>query len=370
MNKRNIRLCLVLSEGMSLQLWDEYGLLNRELALYRELINYGVHTTFVSFGKSSEYKYKNILKEFEIIYNKWGLSNAQYIRFINIFNFYKLSKIDLVKTNQLESINTAVKISRFWKIPLLGRMGYFKSFIAKKIGKSEFSKDIIPLEKKLASNSSQIILTTDQSINKFIKYYPISKNKIILIPNYVDSKIFNYDSSIKKKYDILFIGRFSVEKNLKNLLKALIGLNLQILFIGRGELKTMVDEYKTKYNLNLEIIDMVPNEHLPKYINSSKIYILPSLAEGHPKSLLEAMSCQTPVIGTNVFGIANLLTHNSNGILCDITIESIRNSIKKTINDKAMHDKLAKNARKYILEHFTVQKIAKKEYKVYKNILN
>ena len=57
MNKRIINLCLVLTEGMSLQLWDEYGLLYREIALYRELINHGVHTTFVSFGNSDELKY-------------------------------------------------------------------------------------------------------------------------------------------------------------------------------------------------------------------------------------------------------------------------------------------------------------------------
>ena len=85
-NNKNIRLCLVLTEGMSFQLWEKYGLLYREIVLYRELINHGVHTTFVSFGNSDELKYKNSLSEFDIIYNKWGLPNALYIKLINIFN--------------------------------------------------------------------------------------------------------------------------------------------------------------------------------------------------------------------------------------------------------------------------------------------
>ena len=89
MNKRIINLCLVLTEGMSFQLWDEYGLLYREIALYRELINHGVHTTFISFGNASELSYKNKFKEFDIIYNRWGLPNALYIKLINIFNSKK-----------------------------------------------------------------------------------------------------------------------------------------------------------------------------------------------------------------------------------------------------------------------------------------
>ena len=132
-NNNNIRLCLVLTEGMSFQLWEKYGLLYREIVLYRELINHGVHTTFVSFGNSNELKYKNSLSEFEIIYNKWGLSNSLYIKFINLLNFKKLKNIDIVKTNQIESINTAINIANFWDKPIVGRMGYLKSFQKKKL---------------------------------------------------------------------------------------------------------------------------------------------------------------------------------------------------------------------------------------------
>ena len=149
-----------------------------------------------------------------------------------------------------------------------------------------------------------------------------------------------------------------------------MALIYRILFIGRGLLKDMVIDYKQKYNLNLELIDMVPNEKIPKYMNSAKIYILPSLAEGNPKSLLEAMACQMPVIGSNVYGISNLITHNSNGILCDTTIEGISTSIKKLSNNRVLQNRLAKNARKYILKHCSLDIIAKKEFKIYNNILN
>ena len=61
-NNKNIRLCLVLTEGMSFQLWDEYGLLKREISLYKKLLNFGIKTTFVSFGNRNELKYKKCVK--------------------------------------------------------------------------------------------------------------------------------------------------------------------------------------------------------------------------------------------------------------------------------------------------------------------
>ena len=371
-NNKNIRLCLVLTEGMSFQLWDEYGLLKREISLYKKLLNYGIKTTFVSFGNRNELKYKNILSEFEIIYNKWGLSNSLYIKSINLLNTQKLKRIDIVKTNQIESINTATNISKFWGIPILGRMGYLKSFQKKKLHgvDSQLYYDAIKLEKKLAVNSSKIILTTKQLKESFESSYPESHNKIIVIPNFVDTTLFKPNYDLEKKYDLLYIGRLTEQKNIRILLKAVIGLKLKILFIGKGPFKNNILKYKKKYNLNLELLDMVPNQDLPFYMNIASIFILPSSFEGNPKSLLEAMSCEMPVIGADSPGISNLISHNNNGYICDSTIDGIRKAINELINKVELQNKLSKNARRYILDYFSLDLIVKKELDLYHEIFH
>ena len=371
-NNKNIRLCLVLTEGMSFQLWEKYGLLYREIALYRELINHGVHTTFVSFGNSDELKYKNSLSEFEIIYNKWGLSNSIYIKFINLLNFKKLKNIDIVKTNQIESINTAINIANFWDKPIVGRMGYLKSFQKKKLHgvKSKFYLDSVNLEKKLAFYSSKIVLTTNQLKESFESSYLESHNKIIVIPNFVDTTLFKPDYNIEKKYDLLFVGRLTEQKNIRILLKSVIGLKLKILFIGKGPFKNNILKYKKKYNLNLELLDMVPNQDLPFYMNIASIFILPSSFEGNPKSLLEAMSCGMPVIGANSPGISNMISHNNNGFICDSTIDGIRKAINELVNKVELQNKLSKNARLYILENYSLDLIVKKELGLYDEIIH
>ena len=371
-NNKNIRLCLVLTEGMSFQLWDEYVLLYREIALYKELLNHGVHTTFISFGNASELSYKNKFKEFDIIYNRWGLPNSIYIKYINLLNFKKLKSIDLVKTNQIESINTATNIAKFWEKPILGRMGYLKSVqICCLHGvDSQLYCDATKLEKKLAVNSSKIILTTRQLKENFESSYSESKNKIIIIPNFIDTALFKPDYNIEKKYDLLFVGRLTEQKNIEILLESVIGLKLKILFIGKGPLKKNILNYKKKYDLNLELIDMVPNQELPIYFNSASIFILPSSIEGNPKSLLEAMSCEMPVIGADSPGISNMISHNNNGFICDSTIDGIREAINDLVNKVELQNKLSKNARRYIIENFSLDLIVKRESELYKEIIH
>ena len=372
LENNKIRLCLVLTEGMSFQLWDKYGLLNREISLYRELINHGVHTTFVSFGNSDELEYKKILSEFDIIYNKWGLPNYIYIKCINLLSYKKLKNIDLVKTNQVESIKTAINIAKFWGKPILGRMGYLKSFQKKKLhgDESQLYYDAIKLEKKLASNSSKIILTSQQLKEGLEKFYPKSHNKIIVIPNFVDTTIFKPDHNIEKKYDLLYIGRLAEQKNIKMLIKAVIGLKLKILFIGRGPFKNNIIKNKKKYNLNIELIDMVPNQDLPVHYNSASIFILPSSFEGNPKTLLEAMSCEIPVIGANSPGISNVILHKKNGYICESTIDGIKNAINELINKRELQKNLGKSARQYILENHSLNLTVKRELEVYNKVLN
>lgn len=371
MENQNIRLCLVMTEGMSFQLWDEYGQLNREVTIYQELINFGVHTTFISFGNKTELKYSNIYKEFDFIYNKWKLPNILYKIMINIFYFNKLRKIDLIKTNQVDSINVAKMISQIFKKPILGRMGYLKSFQKKQIHgeNSTIYLNAVKLEKKIASYSSKIILTTEDLKEKFYNYHRISKNKIKIIPNYVDTRIFKPNNQ-NKKYDLLFVGRLTEQKNIINLVKAVKDFSLKILFIGSGPLKNQIVHLIKMYNLNLKLIDRVPNNKLPSFMNSASIFVQPSAFEGNPKTLLEAMACGLPVIGSNSPGISNLIKHKNNGYICESTINGIKNAINDLASNVELQNKIGGNASKYIQDNYALDLVVEKELKMFNDILN
>ena len=78
--------------------------------------------------------------------------------------------------------------------------------------------------------------------------------------------------------------------------------DLRALIIGNGPLKKELFNSFGKNENQIKWVEKVSNHELPKYMNQAKILVLPSFYEGHPKVLIEAMSCEMTVIASNVKG--------------------------------------------------------------------
>jgi glycosyltransferase involved in cell wall biosynthesis len=129
-----------------------------------------------------------------------------------------------------------------------------------------------------------------------------------------------------------------------------------------------IEATTSEKGVSVEFKKNVLNEKLPEELNKSEIFILPSFYEGCPKTLLEAMSCGLPCIGTNVEGIKEIVRHRENGYLCDTDSNSIREAIAEVLGDKQLQKKIGQNARQTILENFDFKKIIEKEINIYKTL--
>jgi glycosyltransferase involved in cell wall biosynthesis len=69
------------------------------------------------------------------------------------------------------------------------------------------------------------------------------------------------------------------------------------------------------------------------------------------------MACGLPVIGTRVSGIKELIRDGETGLLCETDPDSMRASIQRALGDPDLCKKLGINARKYIEDHFSLQRI-------------
>lgn len=123
-----------------------------------------------------------------------------------------------------------------------------------------------------------------------------------------------------KKYDFVHVGRLTAVKNQKMLFDAFNIVykrnpSVQLLIIGRGELYRDVCSYALKLDCsqNVTIINGCDDPSL--YLDESKIFVLSSLYEGNPISILEAMSHGLPIISTDVGGISDVIKDCKNGFL-------------------------------------------------------
>jgi len=89
----------------------------------------------------------------------------------------------------------------------------------------------------------------------------------------------------------------------------------KVLIIGDGSMLKQVKSDSGQSKCNFEFTGKIERTEMPKQFNRMKLFVLPSESEGLPKVALESMACGTPVLATNVGGMADYINHGQNGYL-------------------------------------------------------
>lgn len=373
-----MKLILFFTYGVSLKTWAETGLLDREILLYKRLIKKGVKVSFITYGDSSDYQYKDKLGEIEIIpfyafvkRPENGLLRYIQSHFLPFILKDCLKSADIIKTNQM-STTFAPLIAKFlFKKKLIVRCGFEWFFFMLQRKTSLLPKVRMFLTEWIYYHLADTIILTSENDKQFVSNrFNIRKEKINIISNFVDCDIYRpMDLSERKKGKLLFIGRLTGQKNLFNLFDAIKQSGCTLDIVGDGELKSQLLEYAERNQIKVNFLGRLPNSQVPALMNQYEVFILPSLYEGTPKVLLEAMACGLAVIGTDVVGIREIIKHKVNGYLCNTDSKSIHDSIDIVMNDDVLRKQMGMNARQYVLENHSLDKIVDLEYDLYQKLL-
>lgn len=222
------------------------------------------------------------------------------------------------------------------------------------------------LKKRLYPKAAGVIAQT-QYAKEILSSYLQSAN-IIVIPNPV--KVIE-PLPVKKLKRIVCVGRLEEVKGHGFLIKAFAKLHCddwELSIVGDGSLS---EELRNLAN-NLGIADRVFfHGHLidfRKELSEAEIYVLPSIKEGFPNALLEAMSVPLPCISTDFMGSENeLLVDGENGIVVPVAdVDALAKALKELVNDPTKRSYLATNAIK-VREQYAFHKISKKYLEFFEN---
>ena len=123
-----------------------------------------------------------------------------------------------------------------------------------------------------------------------------------------------------------------------------------------------------KINVDVNFMGRATNDKMPEIYNQYPIYVLCSKYEGNPKTLLEAMSCECAVIGTEVPGIREIIIDGENGLLVPENVTSLNTAIRGLLANKSLCQRLGANAREYIMNNNSMDHAINKEYAVYQQL--
>ncbi len=104
--------------------------------------------------------------------------------------------------------------------------------------------------------------------------------------------------------------------------------------------------------------------------NAADIFVLPSIEDNLPNTLIESLACGTPVVGFNTGGIPDALTHKDNGYIAEYNkAEDLARGIGWILEDKNRLKNLGKNAREKAVKNYTYEIIGERYSKLYKSLL-
>lgn len=365
-------LVLFFTRGVSLRTWSMVGMLDREIAVYKYLNSQGFQISFLTYGDAKELGFAQQLGDIRILCNHHGLPLRRYEDLLFSIHGHILRSADVFKTNQTYGSEIALWASLLFRKQLVARCGYmWSNNAAREHGpNSPEALEARRVERKVFSAADGIVVTTKAMLSDVENRIESAGDKTRVIPNYVDTHIFRPNGQERDPNTLIFVGRIAPEKNLESFLEAVVPLNVKVVMVGEGRLRPQLQERFSILGDRVIWEGNVPNSQLPAYINRAAIFVLPSLYEGHPKSIIEAMACGIPVIGSDSPGIRDLISHMETGCLCGTDPESIRSAIENLLNRPNLCREMGEKARRYILENYSLPAISRLELAFLEELLN
>jgi len=210
-------------------------------------------------------------------------------------------------------------------------------------------------------NSDALTTVSEYLKERTLADFNITK-EITVIPNFVDPHKFRRLKRDREEKIICHSSNFRPIKRIPDIIKAfktiLQEVECRLLLIGDGPERSEVEYLAKDLGIlgNIEFLGNVKN--VMEIIGRSDLFFLPSEDESFGLAALEAMSCEVPVVATNVGGLKELISHGVDGYLTNVgDIEALAQNALKILTDSGLQEKLGRNARQKVLEQYTPEKI-------------
>ena len=236
------------------------------------------------------------------------------------------------------------------------------------------------------------IISISGDINREIKDNGIPDHSVVSIPNSVDEHYFKPGKNERTRAvsSVCFIGRLAEEKGVGYLIKAMEGVKkewqgVRLCIVGEGPLKSDLEDLSRHLNLMDDTVFVGHTDAVLSYYQDADLFVLPSLSEGLPLSLLEALSCGLPVIATAVGGNRETLDPQyareiiplseyhvgEYGLLVNPEdVEGLTNAMLRLLRDETLAKNLSKRARGWVQQSFGVDRVIGQYRSLYNRLID
>ena len=178
------------------------------------------------------------------------------------------------------------------------------------------------------------------------------EQKVPVVYNGIDlSRCIPKETYTAGKMTLIHIGRFNVQKNHRGLLESFQMLQKQVpdcrlQLLGDGELREEMEDYARKLGIEDSVEFLGSQSDVYPYLHQADIFLLPSLFEGMPMTIIEAMGTGLPVVASAVGGVPDMLCDGQSGFLVPCDPEAVSRACERLAASESLRRQLGENARR------------------------
>jgi glycosyltransferase involved in cell wall biosynthesis len=206
----------------------------------------------------------------------------------------------------------------------------------------------------------------------------VPAEKIKTIANGIDVQAFENarGQTIRENKIIGIVARLDLQKGFEYLLRAIREIcvthpALQVVCVGEGPDRNAIEMMIQEYGLQSNVLLAGQQSDMPAVYAAMDIFVLPSLNEGLPMTVLEAMAASRPVIATRVGAIPSVITDGENGLLVEPRdVKGLRDAIASLLSDPDRCQVLGERGHNWVSRNFTADAMALKYREMYEGVLD
>ncbi|MCD6460213.1 glycosyltransferase [bacterium] len=264
-----------------------------------------------------------------------------------LFNLIRKNNVDILHTYLFHANILGRAVGRIAKVPLIFS-GQRNVDLWRNFFHNAADRLTVKFCEKIISNSSA-------GKEFLVKNVGIEQDKILVVPNGINVENYNQvKHKAKKTINFSVVASLTRKKGHSYLFKSFQKMyannkNVKLMIIGTGPLKNELEQLSVDLGINENTVFLGFLDNPAKYLEQSDIFVLPSLWEGMPVALMEAMACGLPCIASDVGGVGELIDNNISGILVKPKdIDALYESMLRLISSPDERAKLGEGARKKI----------------------
>jgi len=247
-------------------------------------------------------------------------------------------------------------------------------------GRGLWKRRLLALAERLAAVATAKVICVSEHDRELALSWKVTKpDQMVVVHNGIDPRLFleidgpspRRELCLEDLPVLTFVGRLAPPKDLLTVLEAMRGLSKVILLVvGDGELKPQVEKCVKEYGLEGQVQLLGQRSDIPQILAASDVFVLSSLWEGLPYTIIEAMMSGLPVVATSVGGVPELVEDGVTGFLVPPKdYQALAKALQRLLDDPELCHRMGQLGREKALREFTLDRMLRETEKVYEEVL-